>query len=65
MKEIPMLSTNLIQELADDEANLEVHHKMSMEEIMYKGGRWSVLNELLNRLEYYNNLKQKETEIRL
>ncbi len=65
MKELPILSANLIKELAKDESDLNIHFGMDIKEVMYKAGRWSVLNELLNRLNYYDNIKPNKTEIEL
>ena len=62
MKEIPTLSANLIKELAKDEPDLDIHFGMKMEEVQYKAGRWSVIRELLHRLNYYDNIKPNKTE---
>ena len=65
MKEIPTLSANLIKDLAKDEPNLDIHFGMSIAEIQYKAGRWSVINELFTRLNYYDNIHPNKTETTL
>ena len=62
MKELPTLSANLIEELAKDEPDLNIHFGMTLAEVQYKAGRWSVINELLQRLNYYDNIKPNKTE---
>lgn len=63
MMEIPTLSANLIREIAENEPELSIHFGMTMAEVQYKAGRWSVINELLQRLNHYDNIKPNETEI--
>ena len=65
MKEIPTLSADLITMLAKDEPELNIHFGMEMAEVQYKAGRWSVINELLQRLNYFDNIKPNKTEIKL
>lgn len=62
MKELPTLSADLIRELTKDESDLNIHFGMDIKEVMYKAGRWSVLNELLHRLDYFDNIKPNKTE---
>ena len=65
MKEIPVLSSNLIEQLVTDEPSLDITPKMAIHEIMFKAGRWAVLNELRLRLEYSNthNTNKNTVEI--
>ena len=55
MKQIPMASADLIDQLVKDEPTLDITPKLTMEEIQFKSGRWSILNELRIRQEYYKN----------
>ena len=66
MKEIPMLSANLIEQLDEDEPKLSVKPGMSKDDIMYRAGRRSLIEELLVRQEYYEkNHNNPENKVEL
>jgi len=55
MKQIPALSHNLIKQMDEDEPKLVVKPTMNQDDIMYKAGRRSIIDELIYRQEYYEN----------
>ena len=64
MKEIPILSVNLIEQLDKDEPVLTINPKMEKDEIMYKAGRRAIIDDLIYRLKYFEN-KEKANSIKL
>jgi len=65
MKKIPTLSSALIKQLIQDEPDIDITPILSMEEIQFRAGRWSILNELNQRQEYEDNQEPFKTEIKL
>jgi hypothetical protein len=55
MKEIPMLSGDLINQLEQDELELDIKPGLAMEVIMYRAGRLSLIRDLKLRKEYWDN----------
>lgn len=51
MVNIPTFSADLIEQLAKNEPDLEIKPDMSKDVIMYRSGRWSIINELVVRLQ--------------
>ncbi len=65
MKEIPVLSFDLINQLIKDESDLNITPTMGIAVIMYKAGRRSVLDELKVRLEYFEKHKPNVTTMEI
>lgn len=53
MKQIPMLSKDLIEQLTKDEPELDIRPDLSKDVIMYRSGRLSIIKELRYRQEYF------------
>jgi len=63
MKPIPMLSVDLINQLAEDEPELDIRPDVNMETIMFRSGRMSLIRDLIYRKEHFENQK-KDNEIK-
>lgn len=65
MKQIPMLSKDLIEQLAKDESELTIKPTKSIESIMYEAGRWSIIKELMYRQEYFEKNNQNKNKVEM
>jgi len=65
LKEIPMLSSELIKQLDECESKLNIRPGLNIDIIMFRSGRRSIIDELKIRQEWHNNKNNNPNKVEM